>query len=123
MEKILVVDDEIEVTELLEEFLKESGYQVAVASSRAQLFEILPQFRPTIILLDIRLPDGDGIDILKEIKSGYPEVEVIMVTGLAEKEVALEALRNGAIDYITKPIDLSYLANSVLVQAIERFAR
>lgn len=123
MEKILVVDDEIEVTELLEEFLKESGYQVAVASSRDQLFAILPQFRPAIILLDIRLPDGDGIEILKEIKSGYPEVEVIMVTGLADKDIALEALHNGAIDYITKPIDLAYLANSVLVHAIERFAR
>lgn len=121
MEKILVVDDEIEVTELIEEFLKESGYQVAVAMSRKEMLEIIPQFKPGIVLLDIRLPDGDGIEILNEIRSQYPEIEVIMVTGLADREIALKALQNGAIDYITKPIDLAYLANSVLVKAIERY--
>ena len=122
MEKILVVDDEIEVTELLEEFLKESGYEVATAKSRQELLDLIPRFMPGIILLDIRLPDGDGVAILKEIKAGFPEVEVIMVTGLADKAVALEALQNGAIDYITKPIDLAYLANSVLAKAIARFS-
>jgi DNA-binding response OmpR family regulator len=121
MEKILVVDDEIEVTELIEEFLKESGYQVMVAKSKKELLEIIPQFDPGIVLLDIRLPDGDGIEILKEIRSLYPKIEVIMVTGLADRQIALEALQNGAIDYITKPIDLAYLANSVLAKAVERY--
>jgi len=80
MEKILIVDDEQEVAELLEELLSQIGYVTAKAFTKTQAAEILPEFAPSIVLLDIRLPDGDGISFLKEIKAAYPTVEVIMIT-------------------------------------------
>ena len=114
MEKILIVDDEQEIAELLEEVLEQLGYKTAMAFSKAQASEVLREFEPRIVLLDIRLPDGDGISFLKEIKASQPAVEVIMITGLADRDIAIEALREGAADYICKPIDLDYLANSLL---------
>lgn len=121
MEKILVVDDEIEVTELLEEFLVQSGYQVATANSKKSAQAKISEFQPGIILLDIKLPDGDGVQFLKEIKASYPNIEIIMITGMADREIALEAIKSGAADYICKPIDLAYLANSVFTKVVTRF--
>lgn len=121
MEKILIVDDEQEVAELLEELLSQFGYKTTKAFTKAQASEKLKEFAPGIVLLDIRLPDGDGISFLKEIKASQPSTEVIMITGLADREIAMEALREGAADYICKPIDLDYLANSVLAKVVTRF--
>ena len=121
MEKILIVDDEKEIAELLEEVLEQLGYKTAMAFSKAQASEVLREFEPRIVLLDIRLPDGDGISFLKEIKASQPAVEVIMITGLADRDIAIEALREGAADYICKPIDLDYLANSLLANIVTRY--
>ena len=121
MEKILIVDDEQEIAELLEEVLEQLGYKTAMAFSKAQASEVLREFEPRIVLLDIRLPDGDGISFLKEIKANHPAVEVIMITGLADRDIAIEALREGAADYICKPIDLDYLANSLLANIVTRY--
>ncbi|HOU16665.1 MAG TPA: response regulator [Candidatus Marinimicrobia bacterium] len=121
MEKILIVDDEQEIAELLEEVLEQLGYKTAMAFSKAQASEVLREFEPRIVLLDIRLPDGDGISFLKEIKASQPAVEVIMITGLADRDIAIEALREGAADYICKPIDLDYLANSLLANIVTRY--
>jgi DNA-binding NtrC family response regulator len=121
MEKILIVDDEQEVAELLDELLTQLGYETAKAYTKNQAATTLKEFKPGIVLLDIRLPDGDGIEFLKEIKATQPQTEVIMITGLADREIAMEALREGAADYICKPIDLDYLANSVLAKVVMRF--
>mgnify|MGYP000966189173 CR=1 FL=1 len=121
MEKILIVDDEQEIAELLEEVLEQLGYKTAMAFSKAQASEVLREFEPRIVLLDIRLPDGDGISFLKEIKASQPAVEVIMIAGLADRDIAIEALREGAADYICKPIDLDYLANSLLANIVTRY--
>lgn len=122
MEKILIVDDEQEVAELLEELLTQLGYQTAKAYTKSQAAVTLDEFGPGIVLLDIRLPDGDGIEFLKEIKANQPNIEVIMITGLADRDIAMEALRQGAADYICKPIDLDYLANSVLAKVVTRYS-
>jgi len=122
MEKILIVDDEQEVAELLDELLTQLGYETTKAYTKTQAAALLKEFNPGIVLLDIRLPDGDGIDFLKEIKAGQTETEVIMITGLADREIAMEALRQGAADYICKPIDLDYLANSVLAKVVTRYS-
>jgi len=119
--KILIVDDEHDIVELLEDLLLQKGYDVAKAFSQAEARAQIEAFKPSIMLLDIKLPDGDGIDFLKKIKPQYPELDIIMITGLADKEIALEALRNDAADYITKPIDLNYLTNSVLAKVITGF--
>jgi len=120
--KILIVDDEHDIVELLEDLLLQKGYNVAKAFSQAEAREQIENFQPSIILLDIKLPDGDGVDLLKEIKVDHADIDVIMITGLADKEIALSALKNGAADYITKPIDLNYLTNSVLAKVVTGFS-
>jgi len=86
-----------------------------------ETLEQIEKFHPDNILLDICLPDGGGISLLKRIKQKYPDIIVIMVTGLIDKEIGLQSLELGAADYITKPIDLNYLETSVLAKAISSF--
>ncbi len=119
--KILIVDDEHDIVELLEDLLLQKGYDVAKAYSQAEAREQIENFGPAIMLLDIKLPDGDGVNFLKEIKPKYEGLDIIMITGLADKDIALESLKNGAADYITKPIDLNYLTNSVLAKVVTSF--
>jgi DNA-binding response OmpR family regulator len=119
--KILIVDDEHEIVELLEDLLLHKGYDIAKAYSQEEARRQIEAFKPSLILLDIKLPDGDGVVFLKEIKQNHANIDVIMITGLADKEIALEALKNGAADYITKPIDLNYLTNSVLAKVVTGF--
>ncbi len=121
MEKILIVDDEQDIVELLEDFLIQKGYNTGKAYTLKEASEKISEFKPGIILLDIKLPDGDGVIFLKEIKQEHPDTEVIMITGLSDKEIALEALKNGAADYICKPIDLNYLSASVLSKVVSRY--
>lgn len=120
--KILIVDDEHDIVELLEDLLLHKGYNIARAFSQAEARDQIEKFKPAIILLDIKLPDGDGVEFLKEIKVDHANIDIIMITGLADKEIALRALKNGAADYITKPIDLNYLTNSVLANVVSGFS-
>ena len=117
--KILIVDDEHDIVELLEDLLLHKGYNIARAFSQAEARDQIEKFKPTIILLDIKLPDGDGVEFLKV---DHANIDIIMITGLADKEIALKALKNGAADYITKPIDLNYLTNSVLAKVVSGFS-
>ena len=119
--RILIVDDEHDIVDLLEDLLLQKGYDIAKAYTQAEAQEQIEKFNPAIMLLDIKLPDGDGVKFLKEIKPKYQKLDVIMITGLADKEIALEALKYGAADYITKPIDLNYLTNSVLAKVVTGF--
>ncbi|MDD5765996.1 MAG: response regulator [Candidatus Marinimicrobia bacterium] len=121
MRKILIVDDEYDIVELLEDLLLQKGYVVEKAYNRKQAEAAIETFQPELMLLDIKLPDGDGIDFLKQIKKDTPKIDVIMVTGLSDRDIALEALKNGAVDYICKPIDLLYLTNSVLANVISNY--
>lgn len=121
MMKILVVDNEIEVINLLLEFLRRNKYPTEKAMNCKETLEQIEKFHPDIVLLDIYLPDGGGVGLLKIIKQKYPDIIVIMVTGLIDKEIGLQSLELGAADYITKPIDLNYLETSVLAKAISSF--
>lgn len=108
-DKILVVDDDRSIRWMLVEALKEWGYQtVEAATYQAALFAHETE-APAAVMLDIDLPDGSGLDALREIRSGHPEAIVIMVTANAYYDKAIEALRGGAFDFISKPINLSEL--------------
>jgi DNA-binding response OmpR family regulator len=120
--KILIVDDEPEIVEILADLLEQKGYDIAKAYSQAEARIQIKEFNPSLILLDIKLPDGDGVTFLKEIKGNSAEIDVIMITGMADRDIALQALSNGAADYITKPIDLNYLINSVLAKVITGYS-
>ena len=108
-EQILVVDDDQAIRWTLREALQSWGFTPLEAGSVA---EALAQFKtdvPTAVLLDIDLPDGSGLDVLREIKREYPDVIVIMITGNVQLENTISALRGGAYDFIGKPIKLEEL--------------
>ncbi|MDD5347944.1 MAG: response regulator [Candidatus Omnitrophica bacterium] len=114
-EKILVVDDDEAVREFLARFLRQKGFQtVSVARSGEEALLLLEREPRDLVFLDIKMPGLSGIKVLRKIKTLYPETSVIMITAFAQKEIAEEALKEGAYDYITKPFNLSYLELSLL---------
>ncbi|MCJ7594272.1 MAG: response regulator [Desulfobacterales bacterium] len=108
MAKILVVDDDDMIRKLLKTFFTGKGYEVLTAASGGEALAKIKE-GPAIVLLDISMPGMDGLSVLDRIKETAPATEVIMVTGLSENAVALESIRRGAFEYITKPIDLAQL--------------
>jgi two-component system, NtrC family, response regulator AtoC len=113
MKEILVVDDEPSIRESLEMFLKEKGMTVYTAATGEQGLELWRRYRNQVIILDIRLPDASGLDILKEITTDDPDVKVIMITAFHDMESTIEAMRHGAYDYIHKPLDVDELDHAV----------
>lgn len=107
--KLLIVDDESVVRQSLKKFCEEDGYNVTTASSGVKALKSLEETNPEIILLDINLPDTNGIELLKTIKEMKPEKTVIMITGHADVRGAIEAMKLGALDYLEKPLDLEKL--------------
>jgi DNA-binding response OmpR family regulator len=113
MARVLVVDDEPDARELLSEFLTAKGYAVLTASNGEEALRKLKEDRPHLILLDIRMPKMDGLETLRRVREIDHEVGVIMVTAVNEEETGRQALKLGAFDYITKPLDLKYLERSL----------
>jgi two-component system, NtrC family, nitrogen regulation response regulator NtrX len=114
MAQILVVDDEVGIRELLSEILEDEGHQVALAESAGDARRIRERGRPDLVLLDIWMPDTDGITLLKEwAASGQLTMPVVMMSGHATIETAVEATRIGALDFLEKPIALQRLLATV----------
>jgi two-component system nitrogen regulation response regulator NtrX len=114
MAHILVVDDEVGIRELLSEILADEGHQVALAESAGAARRLREQSRPDLVLLDIWMPDTDGISLLKEwAASGQLTMPVVMMSGHGTIETAVEATRIGALDFLEKPIALQRLLGTV----------
>lgn len=112
--KILVIDDEPDIRNLIKEILEDENYEVATANGAAQADEILRTFHPHLILLDIWMPDMDGISLLKQWQeSNKIDASVIMISGHGTVETAIEATRLGAYDFIEKPLSLAKLTLTV----------
>lgn len=102
----LIVDDDLGVRELLAEGLASFGYTARTASSAAEALEIVRSEPLRLVLSDIDMPGGNGIELLKKIKSHDVDLDVIMVTGAIDADTAVQAIRQGASDYVTKPFNL-----------------
>ena len=114
MASILVVDDEMGIRELLNEILTDEGHTVYAAESAIQARSIREQMRPDLVLLDIWMPDTDGITLLKEwSKTGQLTMPVVMMSGHATIDTAVEATRIGALNFLEKPIALQKLLKTV----------
>lgn len=114
MKNVLVVDDEIGIRELLSEILYDEGYGVHLAENATQARILLEQHRPDVVLLDIWMPDTDGLTLLKEwVAQDKLTMPVIMMSGHGTIETALEATRIGAVDFLEKPIALKKLLATV----------
>jgi two-component system cell cycle response regulator len=116
--KIMVVDDELEIRDLLSKFLTEEGYEVILASAGEEAIELAKRETPHAILLDIRMPGIDGIEVCRRLKA-EPKTQyipIIMITGYDENKI--DAIMVGADDFVNKPVDLVELA--VRVKSILR---
>lgn len=110
---ILVIDDDAEIRELLVQILQRTGFQVSQVKDGAGLKEALNRLQPEVVLLDFKLPDATGLDLLPQIKKEWPESEVIMLTGHATYDVAVEAIKRGAFHFQEKPFDPESLLNLI----------
>ena len=109
MKRVLVVDDEQSMRELLAIMLRKDGFDVVAAESRAQAAAVLARGPVDLIVTDVKLPDGDGIEILRHVKSAAPDTVVIVMTAFGSTETAVAALKLGAYDYLIKPFDVDEL--------------
>jgi len=119
MARILVVDDEPDVCEMLEKFLTIKGYEVSTALSGEEALTLVKKEKPHIILLDIRMPEMDGLECLERIKEIDQDIGVIMITAIKQEEVGKKAMELGAYDYITKPLSLQYLQDCLMVKLLQ----
>lgn len=108
-DRILIVDDDADVVEMLKLLLAERDYEVGEAASAQALRDCFAGPPPDAVLLDWKLPDGDGIELLGIIKARWPETEVIMLTGHGNINAAVKAVKLGAFDFVTKPFEPSCL--------------
>ncbi len=107
MATILLIDDEQSILDTLEMFLRRKGHTVHQAATGAQGLELAAQSIPDIVILDIRLPDLDGLHVLPRILEIAPSAKVIMITAFQDMDTAIQAMKSGAFDYIHKPLDIN----------------
>ena len=111
--QILIVDDEPDIREVLELTLGRMNLETRSASNVEEARHLLEQFRFDLCLTDMRLPDGNGIGLVKHIQESYPQMPVAVITAFGNMETAIAALKAGAFDFVSKPLDLNDLRNIV----------
>ena len=118
-ERILVVEDDASMGFFLSEAMRKEGYQVDIVVSGEEALERIAQDLFHLVILDLKLPSMDGMEVLANIKMTNPELVVIMITAHGSKNIAIEAIRKGAYDYFTKPFDINEM-RVVVKRALER---
>ncbi len=113
VQNVLIVDDEINVRQLLSKILSKNGYNTFIAESGEAALPILEMENIDIVISDLKMPGISGITLLEQVKSINPDISFIIITAFATTQTAIDALRNGASDYITKPFDIDEILNSV----------
>ena len=111
MTDILIIDDERDIRELISEILIDEGYKTRLAGTSDAAMRLIADDRPAMLILDIWLKDSamDGIDILKSVKSNYPDIPVVIISGHGNIEIAVAAIKQGAFDFIEKPFNIDQL--------------
>ncbi len=111
MNSILIIDDEPSIRTILKEIMEDEGYSVHTAGDGFEGLHLLKTTKIELVLLDIWLPRMGGIDVLKEIKKEFSEIEVIVISGHANVDLAVKAIKIGAFDFIEKPLDMDRVIN------------
>ncbi len=106
---VLVVDDDADVRALLKDLLSEEGYKPRIAKTGAEALEAVAKDLPDLVMMDVKLPDQDGLGVLKTLKREHPELEVIVMTAFGGSSTAIKAMEQGAYDYVTKPFEIDDL--------------
>ncbi len=110
---VLVLDDELRMRDEIEEFLSGQQYLIHKASAPSMAFEILEKTPVDILILDVKLPEMDGLEVLKKVKQSHPNLEVIMISGHGDMNTVIEAMRYGAFDYFQKPFRLPEISHAI----------
>ena len=110
---VLLVDDEVEFLETLSKRLKKRNVNVSSARCGEDALALLGKIPVDVVVLDVKMPGMDGIETLRQIKKNHPMIEVIMLTGHANVEVAIQGMETGAFDYLMKPMDIDDLLYKV----------
>ena len=119
MKPVLIVDDEPIVRESIRDWLDDAGYEVYTAESGEEALELVEKQDFSIIVIDVRLPGKTGIKVLGEIKQQKPQIQSIVITAYPSAELATEAMKLGAVDYLIKPVnpdDLESLIREALIR-------
>lgn len=122
-EHILVVDDEPTIRDLMRRLLTRAGYQVRTTATAEAALEHLAAHRPDIVVTDVRLPAMDGLELLRLARARYPDVDFIVITGFEDMSSAISAMRDGAYDFLVKPLDVDHIRRVVKRCANDRAAR
>lgn len=117
--KILVVDDDTDIVVLISSFLAEEGFKVYTATRAKQAIEYVQNYPVDLAIIDIALPEMNGIELLKKFKEIKPNIEAIMITAYKDAEKVVEAFRLGAFDCIFKPFNLQYLRKAIMAKMCE----
>ena len=111
--RVLVVDDEPVVSSMVCDVLATVGYVVASAASGAKALNLVPTFNPSVVLLDLAMPEMSGMEVLQHLRREYPHIPVVILSGNQDAEVKRRALEAGAFDYLTKPFSLALMRAAV----------
>ncbi len=126
-EKILIVDDEPSFCRLMERLLEEDGYSCCTACSAADALKLLRTQPFDLLITDIRMPEVDGLELMRQVAGVYPDLAVLVTTGVNDREVALQALELGAFGYLIKPCEafevLVHVANSLRLARLEKLSQ
>ena len=113
MAKILVVDDAEFLRVRISKMLSGDGHEIVEAENGLRALELYKSAKPDLVLMDITMPEMDGLTALKEIRKFDPKAKVIMLTALGQESVVLEAIKSGARDFVVKPFDRDRVMNAV----------
>ena len=113
MKSLLIVDDQTGIRLLLDEVFRREGFVTRLAANGMEALQAVKDEVPGCILLDMKMPGIDGVEVLKRIKSSWPEIPVIMMTAYGEIEMTDDALEIGALKYFTKPFDIYEVRDAV----------
>ncbi|WP_430812617.1 MULTISPECIES: sigma-54-dependent transcriptional regulator [unclassified Carboxylicivirga] len=119
--KVLIIDDESRITEKLKYHLEKRRFKVFTANTPNEGFAVLEKQRPGVLILDVMLPGMNGLDILKRVKQEYPGLEIIMISGYGDMDMVIQAMRQGASDFIRKPFQIMDI--QLAIERTEKFLR
>lgn len=109
MADILIVDDDRSVATAFQHFLNYEGHECRLASSAVDAMQLIDERKPNLVMMDVRMPGVDGLQALEQIRATFPDVYVVIMTAYGTSQTSIDAIRSGAFDYLTKPLDLDQL--------------
>ena len=116
LSRLLIVDDDPDIPAVVKRFAHKLGFQVTYHSSGPAALAALQDLKPDVALVDLQMPELSGIDVLKAMRAAEPDCQVILMTGNATVETAIEAVKAGALDYLPKPADADAVERALLAQ-------